>query len=71
MTVLNDGDCFQLASLDGSASEPFATLDDLVSFCMKTPTAIPLKDGGYIELKYPVASEDPTSERFVCNCVYQ
>ena len=61
--MLNDGDCFQLASLDGNASDPFATLDDLVSHCMETPTAIPLKDGGYIHLKYPVASEDPTSER--------
>ena len=61
--VLNDGDWFQLVSLDGAASEPFATLNDLVFHCMKTPTAIPLKDGGFIELKLPLVSEDPTSER--------
>lgn len=64
VAVLNDGDCFQLASLDGSASDPFATLNDLICYCMETLTAIPLKDGGYIELKYPLASEDPTSERY-------
>ncbi|XP_065061410.1 tyrosine-protein phosphatase non-receptor type 11-like isoform X1 [Rhopilema esculentum] len=62
--VLNDGDCFQLASLDGAASEPFATLNDLVNHCMKTKNAIPLKDGGCIEMKYPLASQDPTSERW-------
>ena len=62
--VLNDGDCFQLASLDGAASEPFATLTDLVNHCMKTKNAIPLKDGGCIEMKYPLASQDPTSERY-------
>jgi len=64
ITVLNDGDCFQLASLDGSASDPFATLNDLLTHCMETPSAIPLKDGGYIQLKFPLASEDPTSERW-------
>ena len=68
ITVLNDGDCFQLASLDGSASDPFATLNDLLTYCMESPTAIPLKDGGYIQLKTPLASEDPTSERLVPDC---
>eukprot|EP00794_Sanderia_malayensis_P014900 gene14900-16444_t len=62
--VLNDGDWFQLVALDGAASEPFATLNDLVVHCMKSPTAIPLKDGGFIELKTPLVCDDPTSARW-------
>ena len=59
-----DGDCFQLVSLDGTTSEPFASLGDLVQHCMESDKAIPLKDGGYIELTVPIISEDPTTERY-------
>ena len=61
--ILNDGDCFHLQSLSGMASEPFGSLADLIADCQKKPKSLPLKDGGYIELKYPCASRDPTSER--------
>jgi len=58
--VINDGDCY---CLQGSP-DPFATLASLVQHYMDTPNSIKEKSGSFIELLYPIRSNDPTAERW-------
>lgn len=59
--IQNDGDCYCLAG----SPDPFATLHGLVQYYMDTPKSIKERSGGFIELLYPVRSNDPTTERYV------
>lgn len=58
--IQNDGDCYCLAG----SPDPFATLHGLVQYYMDTPKSIKERSGGFIELLYPVRSNDPTTERW-------
>ena len=58
--IQNDGDSY---SLKGDYETQFPTLSTLVEYYMEKPKSIKEKNGGFIELLYPVRSTDPTSER--------
>ena len=45
--------------------EKFATLSELILFYTENPGQLREKEGKVIELKYPLNSTDPTSERLV------
>ena len=57
--IIYDGDSFSLAG----SPDPFATLQSLVQNYMENPKSIKEKRGGFIELLYPMRSNDPTTER--------
>jgi len=58
--IINDGDSYCLAG----SPDPFATLPELVEHYMNTPRSIKEKRGGFIELLWPLRSNDPTAERW-------
>jgi len=45
----------------------FATLAELVQYYMENQGQLKEKNGVVIELKYPLNSEDPTTERYAIN----
>ncbi|VDP54955.1 unnamed protein product [Schistosoma margrebowiei] len=49
--------------LDLYGGEKFATLSELVTYYMENEGQLREKNGDLIELKYPLISEDPTTER--------
>ncbi|VEL32106.1 unnamed protein product [Protopolystoma xenopodis] len=49
--------------LDLYGGEKFATLSELVNYYMENEGQLKEKNGDHIELKYPLISEDPTTER--------
>lgn len=51
--------------LDLYGGEKFATLSELVAHYMNSEGQLREKNGDIIELKYPLISEDPTTERCV------
>lgn len=51
--------------LDLYGGEKFATLSELVTYYMENEGQLREKNGDLIELKYPLISEDPTTERYV------
>ena len=57
--IQNTGDCYDLYG-----GEKFATLAELVQFYMENVDALKEKNGEIIELKYPLNSADPTTERW-------
>ena len=56
--IQNTGDFYDLYG-----GEKFATLAELVQFYMENMGQLKERNGDVIELKYPVNSEDPTTER--------
>nr|CAH8828819.1 unnamed protein product [Trichobilharzia regenti] len=50
--------------LDLYGGEKFATLSELVTYYMENEGQLREKNGDIIELKYPLISEDPTTERW-------
>ncbi|KAH8854614.1 Tyrosine-protein phosphatase non-receptor type 11 [Schistosoma japonicum] len=50
--------------LDLYGGEKFATLSELVTYYMENEGQLREKNGDLIELKYPLISEDPTTERW-------
>lgn len=54
-----DGDSYCLIG----SPDPFASLSDLIQHYTDTPNSLKEKSGQYIELLYPVRSNDPTTER--------
>ncbi|CAL8072048.1 unnamed protein product [Calicophoron daubneyi] len=50
--------------LDLYGGEKFATLSELVTYYMENEGQLKEKNGDLIELKYPLISEDPTTERW-------
>lgn len=57
--IQNTGDFYDLYG-----GEKFATLAELVQYYMENMGQLKEKNGDVIELKYPVNSEDPTTERW-------
>ncbi|KAJ8319954.1 hypothetical protein KUTeg_001541 [Tegillarca granosa] len=57
--IQNTGDFYDLYG-----GEKFATLAELVQFYMENQGQLKEKNGDIIELKYPLNSEDPTTERW-------
>ncbi|XP_052820621.1 tyrosine-protein phosphatase non-receptor type 11-like isoform X1 [Mya arenaria] len=57
--IQNTGDFYDLYG-----GEKFATLAELVQFYMENMGQLKERNGDVIELKYPVNSEDPTTERW-------
>ncbi|XP_045163455.1 tyrosine-protein phosphatase non-receptor type 11-like isoform X2 [Mercenaria mercenaria] len=57
--IQNTGDFYDLYG-----GEKFATLAELVQFYMENMGQLKERNGDIIELKYPVNSEDPTTERW-------
>lgn len=49
--------------LDLYGGEKFATLPELVGYYMQDGKELKEKNGQIIELKYPLSSVDPTTER--------
>lgn len=62
--IQNTGDFYDLYG-----GEKFATLSELVDYYTAENGILQDKDGTIIELKYPLNSSDPTTERWVCVCV--
>ena len=58
--IQNTGDFYDLYG-----GEKFATLAELVQFYMENMGQLKERNGDIIELKFPVNSEDPTTERLV------
>ena len=58
--IQNTGDFFDLYG-----GEKFATLTELVQYYMDKHGQLREKDGEIIELKFPLSSGDPTSERLL------
>ena len=58
MKIKNNGDHYDL-----HGGEMFASLSDLVNFYMEHE--LKEKNGEVIQLKYPMNSQEPTSERLV------
>ena len=58
--IQNAGDFYDLYG-----GEKFATLSELILFYTENPGQLREKEGEVIELKYPLNSTDPTSERLV------
>ena len=56
--IQNTGDFYDLYG-----GEKFATLAELVQFYMENMGQLKERNGDIIELKFPVNSEDPTTER--------
>lgn len=66
--IQNTGDFYDLYG-----GEKFATLSELIQFYTQNPGQLREKNGQIIEMKFPLNSTDPTTERFVhnspdCNC---
>ncbi|KAL3862311.1 hypothetical protein ACJMK2_008289 [Sinanodonta woodiana] len=57
--IQNQGDFYDLYG-----GEKFATLPELVQYYMEKQGTLKEKNGDVIELKYPINSEDPTTERW-------
>ncbi|XP_064643361.1 tyrosine-protein phosphatase non-receptor type 11-like [Lineus longissimus] len=57
--IQNTGDCYDLY-----AGEKFATLTELVQFYIENQGQLREKNGEVIELRYPLNSADPTTERW-------
>lgn len=58
--IQNTGDFYDLYG-----GEKFATLSELILFYTENPGQLREKQGEVIELKFPLNSTDPTSERLV------
>lgn len=58
--IQNTGDFYDLYG-----GEKFATLSELIQFYTENPGQLKEKNGQIIEMKYPLNSTDPTTERFV------
>ena len=58
--IQNTGDFYDLYG-----GEKFATLSELILFYTENPGQLREKQGEVIELKFPLNSTDPTSERSV------
>ena len=56
--IQNNGEYYDLYG-----GEKFATLAELVQYYMENQGQLKEKNGDVIELKYPLNSEDPTTER--------
>jgi len=56
--IQNTGDFYDLYG-----GEKFATLAELVQYYMENMGQLKERNGDIIELKYPINSEDPTTER--------
>lgn len=56
--IQNTGDYYDLYG-----GEKFATLSELVQFYTENDDQLREKSGAIIQLKYPLLSEDPTTER--------
>jgi tyrosine-protein phosphatase non-receptor type 11 len=56
--IQNTGDCYDLY-----AGEKFATLTELVQFYIENQGQLREKNGEVIELRFPLNSADPTTER--------
>ena len=56
--IQNTGDFYDLYG-----GEKFATLSELILFYTENPGQLREKQGEVIELKFPLNSTDPTSER--------
>ena len=56
--IQNTGDFYDLYG-----GEKFATLAELVQYYMEKQGQLKERNGDVIELKFPVNSEDPTTER--------
>lgn len=61
--IQNSGDYYDLYG-----GEKFATLSELVQYYTENPGQLREKNGQLIEMKYPLNSVDPTTERYV---IYQ
>lgn len=57
--IQNIGDFYDLYG-----GEKFATLAELVQHYTENPSELKEKNGDIIELKYPLHSQDPTTERY-------
>lgn len=64
--IQNTGDFYDLYG-----GEKFATLSELVDYYTAENGILQDKDGTIIELKYPLNSSDPTTERYVCVLITQ
>jgi hypothetical protein len=65
LRIHNDGDCYYLLEPGG---DTFASLPDLVRFYMEGGGgfgSLKEKEGGKIELRFPLPSSDHTTERSV------
>ena len=58
--IQNAGDFYDLYG-----GQKFATLSELILFYTENPGQLRKKQGEVIELKFPLNSTDPTSERLV------
>ena len=58
--IQNTGDFYDLYG-----GEKFATLAELVQYYMEKQGQLKERNGDVIELKFPVNSEDPTTERYL------
>lgn len=59
--IQNNGEYYDLYG-----GEKFATLAELVQYYMENQGQLKERNGVVIELKYPLNSEDPTTERSAC-----
>jgi len=57
--IQNSGDYYDLYG-----GEKFATLSELVQYYTENPGQLREKNGQLIEMKYPLNSVDPTTERY-------
>ena len=62
--IQNTGDFYDLYG-----GEKFATLSELIQFYTENPGQLKEKNGQIIEMKYPLNSTDPTTERFVLSYI--
>ncbi|CAG5129055.1 unnamed protein product, partial [Candidula unifasciata] len=62
--IQNTGDSYDLCG-----EETFATLSELVQYYMENQDQLKEKNGAPIKLKYPLASDDPTPERWFHSCL--
>ncbi|BFZ23249.1 hypothetical protein BsWGS_26288 [Bradybaena similaris] len=62
--IQNSGDSYDLCG-----GETFATLSELIQYYMENHNQLREKNGAPIMLKYPLASDDPTPERWFHSCL--
>ena len=61
--IQNTGDFYDLYG-----GEKFATLSELIQFYTENPGQLREKNGQVIEMKFPLNSTDPTTERLAVSC---